>query len=941
MPAVTKAQLAFLKPFLEGGGPNEVGEQGMHCPFHNDSTRSASLNLAKGLWFCNVCSDGGGVKQLVNRIRADRESTGGEPGPDPDGSDEVAYDEEESEAARELVITEDQVDDWHERLLASPRIQKAFTDLRGITLQTVRRFQIGYDDRRKSFTIPVRDASGKLVNLRWYNPNPKPGRRKIWGVPGHNSPRLYPIEVLDGAREIVITEGEWDALITIQSGFDAITRTAAAGVWKSQWNVLFDDKIVYICQDMDEAGQEGAAKIMRELSGHAREVRIIELPYDLAEKHGEDLTDFFHRDGAEPEEFEELIDRAAAAVGPEDVTTKEFVDVSVIDSYSADRAGERMSMNVTIVGKTNPPFLLPEEVQFTCSQDAGAKCNICPMNELGGSARRTIQSHDPLILEMMHSTKKQVTGLLREVIGAQPCNVLEIEIARQRSVEQLFVRPSVDVHRYTGEDGDYTSRKIISVGKHDSLPNNTVLVTGTIYPNPRGQHNEFQAWTVEKTETSIDVFDLTPSEVKALRKFKGNGDPLAKIMDIADDLAEHVTKIYGRPEMHALMDLVYHSVIGFEFAGQMQVKGWVEALILGDTRTGKSEAAERLRQHYEAGEMVSCESASFAGIVGGLQQMGAGKEWEITWGAIPINDRRMVTLDEVSGLTTDQIAQMSSIRSSGEAQLTKIRSERTLARTRLLWMGNPRNGRMNMYTYGVQGILPLIGNNEDVARFDIAMTVKQDEVSPEDINRQREDPGPPRYDREAAATLLRWVWSRTPDQVEFTPEAEEAIYEHSIDLGSRYIEIPPLIQSANVRIKVARVAAAIAARTFSTDETHTNVIVDEEHVHAAVEFFDRLYRMPGFGYYDVSKEAIEDAKEAVKNYDEAKKFLYNNPGLAKFLRGMNGLFRSGDLQDMMNMSRDEANSVINVFYKFRMIKREGPNIKINPTLHQLLREVKD
>jgi hypothetical protein len=38
------------------------------------------------------------------------------------------------------------------------------------------------------------------------------------------------------------------------------------------------------------------------------------------------------------------------------------------------------------------------------------------------------------------------------------------------------------------------------------------------------------------------------------------------------------------------------------------------------------------------------------------------------------------------------------------------------------------------------------------------------------------------------------------------------------DLGSRYVEDPPLIQAANVREKVARLAVALAARLFSTDE---------------------------------------------------------------------------------------------------------------------------
>lgn len=589
------------------------------------------------------------------------------------------------------------------------------------------------------------------------------------------------------SREIIITEGEWDALVAIQNGFTAVTRTAAAGVWRSQWNTLFDDKAVYICQDMDEAGQEGSQKIKRELTGHAREIHILELPYEVRDKHGEDLSDYLVRDGHSAEELEELMDGTDASVRPPEVVEKEMVPVEILDSFSADMAGDRLRMRVTITGKKNPPFLLPKSVSGECGQDAGAKCNICPVNELGGIVKLTVDSHDPILLEMMGSSNKQMEGLVREKIGAQPCNSLRLETDEFRAVEELFVRPSVDIHQDSQGSGDYTHRKIISVGRHDSQPNNTVEIVGAIHPNPRGQHNEFLAWEVEKTETSIDNFELLDNEIKSLKKFQTD-DPFAKVMEIANDLSNHVTKIYGRNELHALVDLVYHSALGFKFSGVMQIKGWLEAIVVGDTRTGKSEVGERLRRHYGAGEMVSCESATFAGIVGGLQQLGNGKEWEITWGSIPLNDRRLVMLDEVSGMTQEQIAQMSSIRSSGEAQLTKIRSEKTWARTRLIWFGNPRNGRMENYTYGVNALAPLIGNNEDIARFDLAMSVKRDEVSAEEINKTHDVRSKQKYGSEDCSLLLRWAWSRLPEQVVISEDAEAMIFSEAIAMGKRYVE---------------------------------------------------------------------------------------------------------------------------------------------------------
>jgi hypothetical protein len=158
------------------------------------------------------------------------------------------------------------------------------------------------------------------------------------------------------------------------------------------------------------------------------------------------------------------------------------------------------------------------------------------------------------------------------------------------------------------------------------------------------------------------------------------------------------------------------------------------------------------------------------GMVGGVQQLN-GKDWAVTWGVVPLNDRRLVVLDEISGLTQEEIAQMSDIRSSGQAKLIKVVQETTWARTRLLWLGNPRNATMANYTYGVDAIKPLIGNAEDIARFDLAMAVTLFDVPSEIINQPAPAGGEFKYTDEACHALLMWVWTRTADDVVFTPEA--------------------------------------------------------------------------------------------------------------------------------------------------------------------------
>jgi hypothetical protein len=409
-------------------------------------------------------------------------------------------------------------------------------------------------------------------------------------------------------------------------------------------------------------------------------------------------------------------------------------------------------------------------------------------------------------------------------------------------------------------------------------------------------------------------------------------------MSIAEDIATHVTKIYGRDEMHALMDLVFHSVLAFPFDGKVEARGWLDCLVVGDTRTGKTEAAKRLIAWYGAGEYVSCEAASFAGVVGGLEQHNS-KEWAVRWGAVPINDRRLVVLDEASGLTVEQIAQMSSIRSSGEAQLTKIQSERTHARTRLLWLGNPREGKaLANYTYGVQAIPPLIGNNEDVARFDLAMSVAEKEVASEDINRHRGS-SKQRYSQAACLAAVQWSWSRRAEDITWERGAEQLVYTLAIEMGNRYVPQPPLVQAANIRMKIARVAVALATRLVSTDKTFTKVIVTKRHVQDAVGLMDKLYSMPGFGYRAISNQYLERLERARANKDKARKFIKSTQGLEEFLIAAGSVWRRSDMEDTMNLRTDDASAVCNTLFMWGMLMKPTVSVFENsPILHDILRE---
>jgi hypothetical protein len=113
-------------------------------------------------------------------------------------------------------------------------------------------------------------------------------------------------------------------------------------------------------------------------------------------------------------------------------------------------------------------------------------------------------------------------------------------------------------------------------------------------------------------------------------------------------------------------------------------------------------------------------------------------------------------------------------------------------------------------------------------------------------------------------------------------------------------------------------------------------VVTKEHVDAAVELIDRLYSMPTMGYAQRSKGILDDNRKAFRQRDEMRKYMKSRRGLMKFLTS-NSSFRRQDLEEVLNVSRESANSIINTLWESRMIRKEGGNVLVEPTLHSVLR----
>ena len=196
-------------------------------------------------------------------------------------------------------------------------------------------------------------------------------------------------------------------------------------------------------------------------------------------------------------------------------------------------------------------------------------------------------------------------------------------------------------------------------------------------------------------------------------------------------------------------------------------------------------------QHYKAGELLSGESSRRTCLVYNIQQAGTKGNWSLMWGAMPLNDGGLLCVDELSGMSEDDLAKMSDVRSSGIAKATGVVTAETTSRTRMIFISNPRNGRqLKAENYGVSAVLKLFGKAEDVRRLDFAVAVASGEVDADIVNKSVADMPAlqHRFTSDKCKLRVMWAWSRRPENIVFTDEAVQTILSLPLKWDAR---IPP------------------------------------------------------------------------------------------------------------------------------------------------------
>jgi hypothetical protein len=236
----------------------------------------------------------------------------------------------------------------------------------------------------------------------------------------------------------------------------------------------------------------------------------------------------------------------------------------------------------------------------------------------------------------------------------------------------------------------------------------------------------------------------------------------------------------------------------------------------------------------------------------------------------------------------------------------------------------------------------LIGKSEDISRFDFAITAARDEVSIDEINARRDPQNKvtQKYTGEICRQLILWAWSRKPEDIIFEEAAVDLILEYAVIQGKKYSSKIPLVEGANQRIKLAKLAVAVACRVFSTDASGEKVVVGTEHVKFAYQFLESAYNKPSLDYAGFSGRESYDAKIAEGQRDIVLKYLDGFPQVAELFDRQEFVWPK-HLEEQLGLDRTAAAEHISTLSSKRMVfDANGRGYKKSAAFIQLLREWK-
>ena len=918
------------------------------CPFHNDKNPSFSYNGSTGVWVCHVDCGKGDIFDFIEKDKS------------------MDFKEVIEHLALEYDIKKDRppiperiVKDAMKAL--SGDMLKYLLKKRGFTKETLEQYEIGWLQNLQRITVPVRDGSGTLKNIRLYGPSKDKNKMISYYVLdnddkiSYGSPiRLYGLDELIKYQgdQVIFCEGEWDRLVLVQNGYMAVTGTGGASSFKKEWIKYFRNrKEVIICMDCDNAGKDAANKIIKLFQQENIAVKNLVLPL-AGTKDDKDVTDYFKK--YKLRDFNILVETAPYVQREDPNNADDAIPIelsSFLDIEDNKYVNKRVKCHITISGETSESYHAVESFEVTyCKVRAADKCHDC-------DGEFFLPKGSQEYIGSCMSTNAQVIGMLRTYCCKYGQKQQTIEVKTLRTVQEIFC------HQRIENDLIEVNNQVVQPVQNQELFERRAyyLHSGRVAPGDYlatgyvKTHPKTQVITFLIEELICEEDDYMRVDRKALLPYLSDFQKLS-YTEILEDLSNNVTHIYERDEMLMAVLLTYFSPLWLNFNGN-RIRGWIISVLIGDSGLGKTQTFSRISHFAKVGDFFSALTGSRTGLSYALVDSKNG--WSVKIGKYPKNSGKILFVDEAQNLREEDILSLQVAMDSGFMQIEKVKSQGYKCATRMMLSCNPRDYKpMDSYTYGCNSLREIYPSTI-IRRCDFAVFVNSGDIEDGDlINRLHDRKNEPVISPEMLRSAIHWVWQLKPSDIIFEEEATLACMKQAKLMAKKYhvVEIP-LVARSDFKNNIARISAAFACLLLSTDEKFEKIIIKKSHVAKAIRFLGQIYSHSNCSldeYSDYKGSLIdlslgEYERLEKKFLEKARNEVKSNTGAGYFVKILSVIRRSecirrDDLTEQTGCSFETGKKYIRDLAKQNLLeKNQRTNIgyvktvKFNKFMKMLLK----
>ena len=166
-----------------------------------------------------------------------------------------------------IYISPKEIEEMQDRLWDNDEAFNYLTLKRGFTEESIEYFKLGLKevDGKSTIVIPFFDKTDTCVGLKYYYFTNPAGVSKM-RFEKNSKIQAYNLNNIDVTKELVVTEGEFDAITAWQVGYKNTISIPNGASGINGWTQEIEGGSTYLlCFDNDQAGQEGANRFAEQV----------------------------------------------------------------------------------------------------------------------------------------------------------------------------------------------------------------------------------------------------------------------------------------------------------------------------------------------------------------------------------------------------------------------------------------------------------------------------------------------------------------------------------------------------------------------------------------------------------------------------------------------------------------------------------------------------